>query len=223
MPITLTEARFALRERLDEPNARAWSDTELERWLNEGAKDIARKTECLQAEASLSFAAGVNQATLPTNCIRVHRAEWLGSGRQLPLTYQDFNSSVAVSWVDNTTNQGTPHLFTMWGVGGGIKVILYPTPAVAGTLKVWYYKLPTAPTTELGVYDLPEGWEDAMYEHATAAALRRDRDPRWQEAKAQYDEVLGALFDVTRRYSDQSGQIVGDYPAVNAWLYEFGG
>ena len=34
-------------DRLDETSARYWTDKELNRWLNEGAQDVARRGQCL--------------------------------------------------------------------------------------------------------------------------------------------------------------------------------
>ena len=61
-------------------------------------------------------------------------------------------------------------------------MILYPTPSYAGTISLHYYRLPTAPSSDSDTLDLPVGWEDCAYLYAEYLALRRDRDPRWQEA-----------------------------------------
>lgn len=223
--VTLAEARTALRERLDERSARQWSDEMLNRWLNEGAKDMARKAEVLQASADIDGVDGTQAYNLPANAVRVHRATWSNDGEDTsyPLEYRDFQSADAVWWTQQAVTQGTPHLFTMWGVPGAVQITLYPTPSVNGTLSLMYYRLPVVATTDSATLDIPMGWEDTVYAYATYMAMMQDRDQRWQSQKALYDEQMSDLLTLTRRYSDQSGSSVqGDYPAVNGWLYEFG-
>ena len=113
-------------------------------------------------------------------------------------------------------------MFTLWGYPPQLKIVLYPKPGLAGTLTVYYYKVPddlatdgSAASTTLSV---PNGWEDLVYEYVTYLALRRDRDPRWQEAKAAYDEKLTAMLDLTTRWSDQSGSITPSGLMVPDWL-----
>lgn len=224
MPVTLATARAALRERLDEASARQWSDTSLERWLHEGAKELARSLEVLQAEEALDVDAAEQRIALPADAVRVHRATWQADNDDnvYPLRYMDFHSADAVWWTQSEISQGTPELFTMWGVAGAVQAILYPTPAVNGTLTVYYYRLPVKPVEEADTYDLPEGWEDTMYVYAEMMALRQDRDPRWQEAKALFEEQKAVLEAMSRRHTDQLGSFVDpELPMVNAWLYAF--
>lgn len=42
----LSDLITQLRERLGEPTATAWTDTELTNWINEAVRDIATRTEC---------------------------------------------------------------------------------------------------------------------------------------------------------------------------------
>lgn len=224
MPVTLAQARTALRERLDEASARQWSDTALERWLHEGAKDLARALEILQAEAEIDVDAGEQRADMPADMVRHHRVTWQADNDDsvYPLRYMDFHSADAVWWTQSSISEGTPEIFTTWGVAGAVEAILYPTPATDGTLTVNYYRLPVKPVDETDTFDLPEGWEDVMYLYAEASALRQDRDPRWQEAKALYEEQKQSLFELTRRHTDQLGAFVDpELPMVNAWLYGF--
>jgi hypothetical protein len=221
---TLAAARRALRERLDEKTARQWPDTALDRWLHEGAKDMARKCEVLQDTAAIDATAGDQTYALPTDMVRIYRATWQNDNDTTlyPLEYRDFNSADAVWWTQQAITQGTPAIFTMWGVLGSVEAVLYPTPAVNGTLNVYYYRLPTVPTSDTAALDIPNGWEDTMYSYAEYRALMMDRDPRWQQAKAIYDEQIMDMMSLTRRYSDQQGQtFAGQYPAINGWLYEF--
>ena len=43
-----------IRAKLDEVTSGQWTDAEIRSWINEGAKDIARRTETLQATALIN-------------------------------------------------------------------------------------------------------------------------------------------------------------------------
>ena len=52
-------------------------------------------------------------------------------------------------------------------------------------------------------------------------ALRKDRDQRWTESKALYDENLATMFDNTRRWADEAGTIDPMSNNLPVWLTSF--
>lgn len=220
MAVTLLEARRAVRELLDEESPGSFKDSYLEHLIYEGCIEVARSSEVLQHSATIDVVASTREYDLPTDMIRAHKVDFEvdNDGHHATLTPCDFHNANAVQW--HGDNEGMPTLYTMWGRPGAVKLILYPSPAYAGTLTVHYYKLPTKPANLNATLEIPEGWENVVYLYVEYRALRRDRDPRWQEAKALFDEALGGLYDISRRHTDQSGQIVPGAEPVNSWLYE---
>lgn len=224
MAMTQAQALTALRERLDETTATAWTDAQLRRWINEAVNDIARTTETVQSTVNLDVDAGDQDHTLPATTLRVYRAEFIEDGSQkvYPLEFVDFNAADSVWWTDQAMTDGTPRIYTLWGYPPTLNCKLYPVPSVNGTLRVHYYAAPaalatdgTAGSTTLAV---PEAYTDLILDHAEYKALRRDRDPRWQEAKAQYDENLAKMMDMTRRWSDQASNVSLAGYGVPDWL-----
>lgn len=229
MPDTCGQLIEQLREsRLDEPKEGHFRDHEIRKWLNQGAREIARKTEFLQTFATQAVTATVQQYTAPVDTIRIYRVEYIDAANgSVPLQFRDFNNMDSVWWSQQLTVQGTPELFTMWGFPPTLKIILYPTPSVAGTLKVYYYKFPTDLAVDGSAdgqsFDIPAGWDDCLLDYAEYCALRKDRDPRWQEAKSLFEEKVGIAFDLTRRYSDQAGMMVsegGGGGMVPRWIWD---
>jgi len=220
MPPTLGSIRRDLRVALGERRAARWQDVDLDRYINLGCSDVA-KLEVLQATATIAIAANAGEATMPADCIRVHRADFkpTGDDRSISLEYRDFNNPQAVQWMTNST--GMPSLYALWGTPGAVKLKLYPAAGFAGSLYVHYYKLPAEADEDTDELDIPAGWEQCVISHAEYLALRADRDPRWQEAHQLYTELLGAMHDLTRRHTDQAGEIVGS-DGEEFWLYAMG-
>lgn len=217
-----------LRIRLDEATSRQWTDAILRGYINNGADDIARRTETLLDRGTIAGVAGTQEYTITTRVIRIHRVEWKATGDSnvYPLEYRDFNNMDAVWWAHQTVTVARPELYTLWGFPPSLKLVLYPTPDVGGTIKYFYYRLPAVLATASAadanvVVECPEGWEDAIVDYAEYMALRRDADPRWQEARQLYEAKIGELYDNTRRWSDASGMIVGEggMGGIPAWLY----
>lgn len=225
---TLGSLLTDVRNRLDETTSGQWTDAELRSWINEGARDVSRRTETLQTSSDLTVVADTQEYTLPVDTLRVHRAEWrpTASSQVYPLDYRDFNSMDSIWWSSQTTTTGYPTFYTMWGYPPGLKVVLYPTPSEAGTLKVFYYKtttdLATDGTADSSTVTIPSGYEDLVSLYCEMVALRKDRDSRWQESRLLYKDTLDNLIDNTRRWTDQGDFIQVGSRYLPGWLYNDG-
>lgn len=214
MTKTQSQLMTDARSRLDEPTEAQWLDTELRRWINEGARELQRKTETLQTITSISTVASQQQYTAPTGVIRIYRVEFLDTSNSVyPLEYRDFNTMDGVWWSSQLTVTGRPMLYTIWGFAPTLKIILYPLPDSSSTsIKVYYYRYPvqlaeTTAADAAAIVECPEGWEDIIVDYVEYKALRKDRDPRWQEAKALFDQRTTEMYEMTRRWSDQAGMM----------------
>lgn len=214
------------RTRLDEATARQWTDPQIRSWVNEAAKDIARKTETLQDRQTIAAVIGTSEYSLATNCIRVHRVEFkqTAGAQTRELSYVDVRSLDQVGWTDRSHTDSQPFYYTIWGSGTTLKLVTFPAPSVAGNFTVYYYRLPVELVEVDGSQDgstveIPEAWNDIALDYIEYRALRRDRDPRWVEAKGIYDENLATMYDNTRRWADESGMIVPNVSPLPTWLY----
>lgn len=220
--IQLVQARNDLRVRLDELSARAWLDPQLDGWINEGARDIARRLECLQAIKDIPVNTGVQQSPAPTDMIRINRMEWKPTGQttNYPLEFRNYNDMDSIWWTGQQQNTGVPQFYSMWGFPPQLNICLFPTPSSSGTLRVFYYRLPADVTSDNQIIEVPEGWQDLVVDYAEFMALRRDGQLSWQDAKTLYEQKLMTLMDVTRQYSDQPGRIgdSGGMGGLPNWL-----
>lgn len=222
---TLTTLQTNVRRRLDESTAAFWADADLTQWINEAARDIARRSETLQASTTINSVAGTQEYTLPTNALRIYRVEYRPDGatatQTIPLEYRDFNSMDSVWWSRQAVDRGTPYCFTMWGFPPTLTLVLFPLPAtsVTAAIKVYYYRLPAAASSGSDTVDVPEGWFDLIEDYCEFSALRKDRDPRWQEARSLYEEKLQHFIETTRRWTDQNDSIQTAMGPLPAWVY----
>lgn len=226
MTTSMTVALATLRERLYEASNGQWQDVELRRWIMEGATDIARRAEVLLATGNVTITAAVSQYTLAlTDIVRVHRVEFTPTGQTTVYTldYRDWNSMDSIWWSGQNQGGSIPSYYTMWGFTPNLIMKLYPVPSTGGIAKLFYYRLPTSINTsgiqDANLIEVPEGWIDLVFDYAEFKALRRDRDPRWQEAKSQYDDTLNFFMEHSRRWTDQVGQVVPQFSPIPAWLY----
>jgi hypothetical protein len=228
MPETQLTYISRVREVLDESTSRFWQDSDLRRWINDAAADIARKAEMLQSLVDIPITAITPEYTLPVDALRVYRVEYtrLTDPQVYPLEFRPFNAMDSIWWTQKDITQHTPYYYTMWGFTPSITLRLFPVPSDNGSAKVFYYRLPaklaTSTTADQNTnVDLPNGWEDLIVHYVEYRALRKDGDSRWQEAKGLYDENLDNMITLTRFYSDQQNMIV---PAsgtgwVPSWLW----
>lgn len=224
MTITQAQALTAVRERLDETDAAGWSDVELRRWINEAVTDIARKTETVQATATIDVDAGDQDHTLPATILRINRATFSEDGNDhiYPLEYVDYNAADSIWWADQAITESRPRIFTTWGYPPTLGLKLYPKPSVNGTLTVYYYQAPAALATDgtaaATALSVAEGYLDLILDYASYKALLKDGNPKWKDHKGIYDENLAMMMDMTRRWSDQAGTISLHGYGLPDWL-----
>lgn len=218
MTITQGQAIAAVRASLDEPTSTYWSDTDLRRWINDTARDMARRTESLRGTYLQPVVVGTSSYTplftSTTQVHRIYRVEYIptGSTYTYPLEYRDPNSADEI-WGLSQSREGTPAIWTSWGAPPTLNVQIFPSPSLAGDLKLWYYRQATslAITTNADAnedIDIVDGWEDVLIEGVEYRAKRRDNDSSWQEAKQEYEQHLDAMMESTLRFTDAAQMVV---------------
>lgn len=222
-----TQAQFITkaRSRLNEATARQWTDQQLREWINEGARDIARRTEALEDRDTIVGVIGTSEYSLATDIVRVHRVEWTPTNEDTTqLEYVDLQNLDAFGWRQRTMQQDRPYVYSIWGSGAALKLLVFPVPGTAGSFTIWQYRLPAVLAESSSAdantaVEIPQAWDDILLDYIEYRALRKDRDPRWQESKAMYDENSAQMYDNTRRWVDQAGMILpGGGSALPAWL-----
>lgn len=209
MPVTLLEVRTQARSRLDEVTQRTWDNYELNTWINDGARDVARRAENIQQfTEGIPAYANMAKYVVPQDVIRIHRVEFkVGNDRYVltPSTYQEMDQY----WGTQQMSQYSyPQWFVLWGSPPNLYMQLYPVPSQNGQLVLFYYRHPVKAVEDNDIVEIPEGWHDVLTLYCEYNAKRRDRDTTWQEAKQLYEETLASLIVATRQYHDQSQHFI---------------
>jgi len=227
---TLTIALAALRERLSEPTAAAWTDAELTRYLNEGVREIAIRTECLATTTDVNVLIGVYRIAVPANVNRIHRAEWssgavTSTSAIYPLRYTQINNLDNVRGSGQQTQTGTPEMYSTWGYPGTstFNVIVFPKPQTAGVLRIHYYRIPVDAVAGADLLDVPNGWEHLVYDYAEFRARLKDGDDAWQVAKSEFEGRLDLFKAQFARLTDENDSIGVDSFYAGNYIDDFFG
>ena len=231
MTQTQSAVLTAIRDRLDEATAGQWSDAQLRRWINEGARDMARRTKHLKDTVTFTTTAGTGEYTVTANVIEVEGAYYApGDGRQVPLVARAWEGMNNVWGQYRDQQGGDPAMFTTWGFPPNLKVRLFPVPGSSSkTVTLYVSRLPvdlaTDGTAASTAVDFPDAWIDAIYDFATFQALFKDRDPRWADAKNMYEQRVDQMI-VNGDYMNVAMEMVAD-PLVQGgvlprWLVDAG-
>jgi hypothetical protein len=206
---TLLAARTALRSRLDEVSAVQWTDAQLNLWLNEGAKDLARRTETIMTVAVVNVTSGLNTVAAPTDVLRLYRVEYhrTGDNSVKALDYYDINNMDEIWWQSQESAVGEPWAYTTKGYPPSLTIQLYPTPSDAATLRVHYYQVPATASADGSTLPIAAGWEDLVFDYAEMRAFRTDGDARWQTAFQIYEANANRMLEQTRRWVENVGGI----------------
>lgn len=222
MTVTLSTARTAIRERLDETTATFWSNTELNRWINEACRDIARATESLRDTSTIAVTLpSTYNYTLPSDTIRVHNVEWVRTGdtQIYPLEPTRVTGAEAMGWTNQDTS-GNPQMFFTWGFSGDAQLYVWPKPDAAGTITLYYYRFPAEVSSDGANVEVPNGWEDLVYDYAEYRARLKDNDERWKWAREEYQQKLTDHLNLTRDMHDHPHYISPGVRTGQWWQFD---
>jgi len=236
---TVSDGVTLVRERINELTAAHWTDNQLKRWLNEGCRDFTRRTLCVLDRFTIDITADVNEYSLTSattianllsavtginasHILRIDRVEWLpGDDRVVPLSPVDYDSMDALWGSYQDSNSGDPAVYTTWGNPPFIALKIYPAPSITSDLRIFCRRLsrPISTSDTTQVVDVPEGWEDAVWDYTAYRALQNDHDPAWQQYFSSYESrVLQGIDSINDYTRAQEGLVPDGIFGAPAWL-----
>lgn len=225
MPITLGTAVTEVRALLDEATPIFWTDAQLESWVNQGCQDVARRAETLWQEVNINVTPYIQNYVFPRDFLNCHRAEYSinNSDQTFNLEYRGINQMDEVWGILHSLPAAWPQYFTVRGNSVlGFYLMLYPAPAAAGVLTVYYYREAVPAATTTAFIDIQVGWEDIVYDYAVYKAKRKAQDPTWTDALQLYQGNLEQMINKTRRMVDQAEQVTTGIPQWPIYAYSDG-
>jgi hypothetical protein len=205
-----------------------WRNTQLRRWVNEGMRDLARKTHYLMGTKTITLTASTAEYTVDSAVLGIYHAFYVpGDGRRVPLTPRPFNALDQIWGDSQNTHIGEPAIYTTLGMSPVMKIRFYPVPSVTSTtVDLRCSLLPTEKnvtgTGDTDALELPEAWVDVVVDYCEYNALRKDQQQRWMEAKALYDEkVANMAVAIEGATIAQEMVFDGTYP-VPGWIADPG-
>lgn len=215
---TLRELEDQVRAILDEPTGAQWSQAHLRMWMNEGLRDLARSTRHYKGTATQALSAGVAEYTLASNIYSIDHCYYNDGTRKTPLIARHWESMDDIWGERQDDSAAWPQWFTTMGYSPTLKLRLYPVPSVTATANLVVTLIPTdmplsgSDTTSV---DVPPAWVDLIRDYAEMMALRRDRDPRWEESLRAYTGKRDAMIH-NNDYLAVNREIVAD--PVNGYM-----
>lgn len=140
---TLTLMRTDVRRMLQERVEGRFTDTDVDRWINEGATFVAASTRCMRSSTTATAVTGTDEYSMPSDCPgawAITRLDWDG----VPLNEVAFEKkNDALAPGTDVTAQNVPQVWSAYGE----KYVLTPPPNSAGTMKAWHAQIPDVITT----------------------------------------------------------------------------
>lgn len=200
MARTIAQLLTDAGDRLADANHARFSAPMLRRWINEATREIARRAECFFTSGTVSVVAGTQSYALPAGIVRLQGVEFTASSQTYPIDYVERVVASRIWGINQTQQSAWPEYYTTEGIPGTstFTLKLFPVPSQAGTLNLFYFRLPTERATDgsddaLAV-DTPNGWEDLVLDYLEARAYRRDGQvDQYQASMQAFTERLIAV------------------------------
>ncbi len=126
---TIANLRADVRSRIVEPTSSYFSDTEIDRWINQGYKAFNAETQWAEKIVCQVPVAAKYEYDLPAETIHINMVMWKDQYKVRERDLEEFRRYVASA---NTTTQERPRVYRMWGD----RVRLYPIPNSAVTTTI---------------------------------------------------------------------------------------
>jgi len=179
-------------------------ESDIIRWANHAAIDIARETGCIQDHRETNSVAADGSYTLPEDFLQMRRVTF--DGRTLrPTTLETADNN----WPDRevANDSGTPQSYYIWSN----ILYLYPTPSTAGAgnLDVYYIRTPAILIDPEDISEIPPQYHEQIIRYCLSRAKELDEEP--QEASLILQEYKSGVAQ--SRHDSQDRQ-VDSYPSV---------
>lgn len=163
----------------------SYKDRHFLRWSQDFVDLYANRIQIEELTVqSISLVADTKEYALQSNFLALHSVVYVNptDSTEDEIDRVDADDDVPLR---GRTDTETPYGYYLWGYGDTFRIGFLPTPTVAATVKVRYYRKPTRPTALTDTADIPDEWIPAVKEYyKQMIAAEVDQQPQ----KALYNE-----------------------------------
>lgn len=185
-----------IRDELQDTTDLSYTDAEILRFINRGAKEFCVRTGAYQATANINTDATnfkFTQSASLTNPFFVIAVQFngvpLSPTKRHEITYE-FGASSA-----------TPDNTTAWYEFGGILYIsvIAPTATGSSALNIFYFRTPTDMTAVSSTFDFPDEWDSAIIAYGIGRCRHKDRDTILEGTQmAKYESMVQTAWSLNK-------------------------
>jgi len=173
----LSELRNRVYSELSEEQNRFFDDEEINQWLNEGLREIAKKAEHLHEVAHTDTSADVKKYSLPSDFLEYYRIE--------------FNDDKLEKVPMNSDKDG----FWIWGE----EINLTFNPSNNDELGIYYIRIPEEMINDTDTPELEVEYQDLLIQYSLYRAYQKDE--KYQQADIHYRDFQRGIVEMQERYS----------------------
>lgn len=165
------------------------TDEDILRWVNDAQKEITRIQSLLETQATTTVISGQNEYSLPLDILML-RSIRLGGQKIRTLSLQEAEEYIPGFDDETTWATGTPEVAWIWANN----ISLYPIPTSAGTLKVYYTRVPVEVTAMIDSPELPVKYHPRIVEYCLAQAYEMDEN--WDGAGNKSSQFVTSISEM---------------------------
>lgn len=191
----------------------AWNQEQIRGYLNTAQMEFAKRTLCLETDATENSVSGTQQYTLPANFYKLKHPGgcfWHTGQNRRELDYLDVARGTRLG----NTATGTPTHFWLWRN----EVWLYPIPGTTANnmIQIYYHKKPATMTLDGDSPDIDSAYHEDLVWYAAWRCLLVDNGKQALAYKQLWDAALEqAQFDSLTEFEGPT-YIVDAYQGVDA-------
>lgn len=135
---TLAQFRSSVAGELGLTNTVAGDQTQIDLWVNQGVTDVMLRTNCQMEPATLALTAGTSDYELDTSILKIYDAYVTVGGNPYWMEFTSVDQVLAMR--RSSTESVSPAQY--YAVGGANLFMIYPAPATADTVTMYYLPRP---------------------------------------------------------------------------------
>lgn len=162
---TLATFRSAISSKLSLTNTSGQDQPLIDGWVNEGVTDVLMRTGCYVRTTTISMSAGTYQYALSTSVMKILHADVTVGGNPYPLEQVGLDELEMMHLA--SSSYVSPAQF--YAVVGADYFLIYPTPATADTVTIYYVPRPaTLSASSDAPAEIPQEFQKAIEFYALA-------------------------------------------------------